>query len=253
VSAGTLTGRTALVTGAARGIGRAIALGLAEAGAEVILISRTGNGLEELSEDIRRSGGCAVGLTCDVTEADEVDRMMGTVARRAGGLDILVNNVGGAYWLRDLEQVDAEMFARGLALNVESTQHMMRAAAPLLFQRPGSAAVVNIASIAAGRGLERMSYYSAAKSAVIGLTRAAAREWGPRGVRVNCLAPGWVETDLSSSLRQDEDFYRKTLEQIPLGRWATAADIAPAAVFLAGSAAAYITGVTLFVDGGLLA
>jgi len=248
-----VSARTAVVTGAGRGIGLAIARDLAAGGAEVVLVARTAERLEEVAGEIRAAGGAAVPYACDVTDHEQVDALMAFVGERADGLDVLVNNVGGALWRRELQDVDASMFERGLALNLGSVQHTMRAAATLLFARPGRAAVVNIASIAAARGLEGMSYYSAAKSAIVGLTRAVAREWGPRGVRVNCVVPGWVETELSLPLRRNEAFYEKTIAEIPLGRWAQPEDIAPAAVFLAGDGARYITGTTLSADGGLLA
>jgi gluconate 5-dehydrogenase len=130
---------------------------------------------------------------------------------------------------------------------------MMRAAAPHLFAAAPHATVLNIVSVAAERPLPGMSYYGAAKSAVVSLSRAAAREWGPRGVRVNCLGPGWIETDLSEALRQDPEFSKTTLAQIPLGRWGTVEEVAEVAVFLVSDKARYVTGATLFVDGGLLA
>lgn len=248
-----LSGRTALVTGAGRGIGLAIANALADAGAEVALVARTTSDVRDAAREIERRGGTAIGLGCDVTDRAAVDALLAALGDRFDGLDVLVNNAGGAHWIRELQDIDEDMFHAGLTLNLTSVQNVLRAAGSLLFARSGTASVVNVASIAAVRGLEGMSYYSAAKSAVVGLTRAVSREWGPRGVRVNCVLPGWVETDLSKPLRENEDFYGKTVAEIPLGRWATPADIAPAAVFLAGNGARYITGSTLYVDGGLLA
>jgi NAD(P)-dependent dehydrogenase (short-subunit alcohol dehydrogenase family) len=113
--------------------------------------------------------------------------------------------------------------------------------------------VLNVVSVAAVQGLEGMTYYSGAKAAVMGFSRAAAREWGPRGVRVNCLGPGWIATDLNQALRDDPAFVRQTLTRVPLGRWGGVTEIADAAAFLVSDAARYITGTTLFVDGGLLA
>ncbi|MDW5596549.1 glucose 1-dehydrogenase [Conexibacter stalactiti] len=249
-----LAGRVALVTGAGRGIGRAIACALAQAGADVALSARTQAQLDAVAEEIRaRHGVRAIALPADVTDATAVDALMAEVGERLGGLDVLVNNAGGARSVGGVEQLSADRVLRGIELNLLSVHHTLRAAAPLLLARPGTAVAINVVSIAASRGLERMGYYSAAKAGVVGLSRSAAREWGPRGVRVVCLAPGWVETDLTGALREDEAFVRETTRQIPLGRWAAPEDVAGAAVFLASDAARYVTGTTLHVDGGMLA
>jgi NAD(P)-dependent dehydrogenase (short-subunit alcohol dehydrogenase family) len=249
-----LAGRVALVTGAGRGIGRAIAHALAGGGADVALCARSAGPLEAVAAEIRdRHGVEAVALPADVTDADAVEALMAQVAERFGRLDVLVNNAGGARAVGGVEQLDRRQVERGIALNLTSVHHTLRAAAPLLLARPGTAVAINVVSIAASRGLERMGYYSAAKAGVVGLSRAAAREWGPRGVRVVCLAPGWVETDLTSALRDDEAFLAETTASIPLRRWAQPEDVAGAALFLASDAARYVTGTTLHVDGGILA
>jgi dehydrogenase/reductase SDR family member 4 len=248
-----LDGRVALVTGGGRGIGRATALALAFCGADVVVTARTAPELDEVAGAVTALGRNAAAIPCDVTDPDQVSELVRAVEERFGGIQILVNNAGGAPWIRELHEVDEDAFDRAVALNLTATQNMMRATAPLLFARPGESAVVNVVSIAAARGMAGMSYYSAAKSAVIGLSRAAAREWGPRGVRVNCVGPGWVETQLSHRLRHDEQFFRSTVEQIPTGRWAQPEEIASTIGFLVSDAASYVNGVTLYVDGGLLA
>lgn len=248
-----LEGRTALVTGAGRGIGRATALALAQLGADVALAARTEEQIESVAAEVEALGRRALPVTCDVTDREQVDSMVSRVGDEFGGLQIVVNNAGGAQWIRAIEQVDPERFDHAIALNLTAVQNVMRASAPLLFQRPSESSVTNVVSIAARRGIEKMSYYSAAKAAVVGLSRAAAREWGPRGVRVNCLGPGWIDTQLSSGLRNDGEFFESSIEQIPLRRWGQPNDIAAAVAFLASDAAAYVNGVTLYVDGGLLA
>jgi NAD(P)-dependent dehydrogenase (short-subunit alcohol dehydrogenase family) len=248
-----LKGRVALVTGGGRGIGRAIALALARQGAEVAIAARSEDQLESVVNEINVVNGGASYFVCDVTQPTEVSELVNAVVRKCGQLNIVINAAGGAHRLRELQDVDESVFDVGIQLNLTSVQRTMRAAAPFLFEQPGKAAVLNIASYAAERGLPKMSYYSAAKSAVVGLTRAVAREWGPRGVRVNCLGPGWVDTALSRPLRNDEEFYASTLEQIPLGRWGDPEDVADVATFLVSDAARYVTGQILYVDGGLLA
>lgn len=242
----------AIVTGGGRGIGRAIALAVARRERHVVLVARTGSELVEVCDEIERRGGRAVGVCADVTRPAEVQDVVAR-ACALGPLEVLVNNAGGAHAVAELQDLDERHFTAGVALNLSATHWCMRAAAPHLFRRPGRASVVNVVSIAAIRGLEGMSHYSAAKAGVMGLTRAVAREWGPRGVRVNCVAPGWTDTQLSRPLHADAAFYERTISEIPLGRWARPEEIAGAVEFLTSDAAAYISGTTLLVDGGLLA
>jgi NAD(P)-dependent dehydrogenase (short-subunit alcohol dehydrogenase family) len=243
----------ALITGAGRGIGRAIALRLARNGAPVCLAARSADELDETAQLIRDDGGEAVVVRCDLTVDGEVERLVESAARELDGLSVLVNNAGGAHRVDALDVLDERAFELGTTLNYTAVHRTMRAAAPHLFRAAPNACVLNIVSIAAARGIKGMSYYSGAKSAVVGLSRAVAREWGPRGVRVNCLGPGWIATELSRPLMQSQEFSAETLNQVPLGRWGTPEDVAEAAAFLISDAARYITGTTLYVDGGLLA
>jgi NAD(P)-dependent dehydrogenase (short-subunit alcohol dehydrogenase family) len=243
----------ALVTGAGRGIGRAIAVRLAEAGASVCVAARTPQDLEGTAELVRAAGGQALCVPCDVTDDRECEALVHQTVREFGGLSLLVNNAGGAHRIKPLDEISVRDFELGTDLNYLSVFRLMHHAAPHLLDAAPNAAVVNIVSIAARRGLEGMSYYCAAKAAVVGLTRATAREWGPRGVRVNALAPGWIATGLSEPLRQQEEFSQRTLADIPLRRWGQPEDIAEATAFLLSPHAAYITGECLTVDGGLLA
>ncbi len=243
----------ALVTGAGRGIGRAIAIRLADAGAKVCIASRTKAELERTAELVHEVGGEALCFACDVTADGQTQELINQVVAEFGSLSMLVNNVGGAHRIKPLDELTIADFELGTELNYGSVFRIMQQAAPHLLGAAPHAAVVNIVSIAARRGLPGMGYYSGAKAAVVALTRATAREWGPRGVRVNALAPGWIETDLSEPLRQQAAFSERTLADIPLGRWGQPDDIARAAVFLLSPQASYITGECLTVDGGLLA
>lgn len=243
----------ALITGAGRGIGRAMALRLAEAGAPVCLAARSADELEETAREIESRGGTALVAPCDLTDEDGVEEMVATAAAELGGIGVLVNNAGGAHRVLNLESLDRRTFDRGTALNYTAVYRTMHAAAPHLIAAAPHSSVLNVVSIAAERGLPGMSYYSGAKAGVVGLSRAAAREWGPHGVRVNCLGPGWIATELSRPLRESAEFTEQTLSQVPLGRWGSPEEVAEVAAFLVSDAARYVTGATLFVDGGLLA
>jgi NAD(P)-dependent dehydrogenase (short-subunit alcohol dehydrogenase family) len=243
----------ALITGAGRGIGRAIAVRLARDGAAVCLAARSADELEQTAQLIGDAGGRAITVPCDVTVDGAVEELVERAASELGGLGVLVNNAGGAHRIDALDALDQRAFEVGTTLNYTAVHRAMRAAAPHLFKAAPDACVLNIVSIAAARGIKGMSYYSGAKAAVVGLSRAVAREWGPRGVRVNCLGPGWIATELSRPLMQSQEFSAETLNQVPLGRWGTPEDVAEAAAFLVSDGARYITGTTLYVDGGLLA
>jgi 3-oxoacyl-[acyl-carrier protein] reductase len=250
-----LSGHTALVTGAGRGIGRTIAQRLAADGAAVCLAARSTDELRTACDAIQSGGGRAVIAPGDLTDPAAPQRAVDTAVAELGALSIVVNNAGGAHRVRRLESLDDDTFGLGTDLNYTSVFRTMRAAAPHLFAAAPAtgASVLNIVSIAADRALEGMSYYGAAKAAVAAMSRTAAREWGPRGVRVNCLGPGWIDTDLSRPLLDDPAFVSETLPRVPLGRFGQPQDVASVAAFLVSDAAAYVTGSTLFVDGGLFA
>jgi NAD(P)-dependent dehydrogenase (short-subunit alcohol dehydrogenase family) len=252
--AGPLSGHVALVTGAGRGIGRAIAERLARDGAAVAMVARSDDQLQEVRGAIEAEGRQAIACPLDLLDPDAPAQAVTATVAAFGSLSILVNNAGGAHKLRALDRLAEEDFRLVTELNYSSVYRMMREAGPHLFTTAAERgpSVVNIVSIGAQSALEGMSYYTGAKAAVTGLSRTAAREWGPRGVRVNCLAPGWIETDLSASLRADPVFTESTLGRTPLGRFGTPSDVADAAAFLVSDAAAFVTGTTLLVDGGFL-
>jgi 2-dehydro-3-deoxy-D-gluconate 5-dehydrogenase len=246
-----LDGKTALVTGASRGIGRAIALGLAEAGADVALVSRTRSHLEEVATTIRGLGRRALVLPVDVSDLKLIPPMVADTVAAFGGIDILVNAAGAPGRKPTVELTEAD-FDQIYDLNIKAVTFCCVAAGPHLLARPGSS-VINICSLTTTIGLPGRALYGPTKGAVGQLTKALAVEWGGSGVRVNAIAPGWIETDLSRAALQDPAFSARVLDRTPLRRIGQPGDIAGAAVFLASNAADFISGHILTVDGGYLA
>ena len=249
---GALAGKNALVTGASRGIGRAVAVGFAEAGARVALVARSADALAALSADIEDGGGRALPLTCDVTDPVAVRSMIDAAVAELGSLDVVVNNAGGTAFMVPFADLRFAGWEKVMRLNVDSMVHVIQAVAPhLLERRTGS--VINVASVAGLGGTPGLTPYGASKAAVISLTRSLAMEWGRGGVRVNALCPGWTATDLNRNLWEDERVSASMMADVPLGRWAQPGEMVGAAVFLASDASSYVTGQTLVVDGGLTA
>lgn len=247
-----LDGKVAVVTGASRGIGRAIALGLAEAGADVAVAARTESDLDALVTEIESRGRKAIAVPTDVTDRGALEVLMDRAIDELGGLDVLVNNAGGTRFVAPLTTLRPEGWDKVMALNLDSVFHATQLAAQRMVER-GGGSIIQIASVAGLQGAEGLSFYSAAKGGVRLMTQAVARELATSGVRVNSIAPGWIATDLNSNLWRDEGT-RKTMEDmIPMARLGTAEEIVGPAVFLASDAASFVTGITLLVDGGQLA
>jgi NAD(P)-dependent dehydrogenase (short-subunit alcohol dehydrogenase family) len=246
-----LAGHKVLITGASRGIGRAIALGMAKAGADVALIARSEAPLAELANEIRQLGPTAAIRVADVTNTAQLTQAINELAGELGGLTCVVANAGGNNFSANFTEIRTRGWQKTLDLNLNSVIATLNACAPHLAQNPGRASAINVASVAAIRAVPTMSHYGAAKAAVVSLTQTLAAEWAAQGIRVNALLPGWVATNLTEFLRQDPAREQALLKRIPLKRWADPAEIAAPAVFLASDAASYITGQVLIVDGGL--
>ena len=246
-SSASLDGQTALVTGGGRGIGRAIALALGEAGAEVVVnYSSSAAAADEVVATITASGGRAYALQANVSVEDEVDGLIKTVLERSGRLDVLVNNAGIT---RDglLMRMKTADWQSVIDLNLSGVFLCTRAVArPMLKQKSGR--IINITSVVGLMGNAGQANYAAAKAGVIGLTRSTAKELASRGITVNAVAPGFIATDMTKDLDADA-----ILKDIPLGTFGTQEQVAGAVRFLAADpAAAYITGQVLQVDGGMV-
>jgi NAD(P)-dependent dehydrogenase (short-subunit alcohol dehydrogenase family) len=249
-----LDGKTAIVTGGGRGLGRYMAEALSDAGANVALCSRKLEPLQEVRDEIEARGGRVLALACDVTEQEDVERVVSTTEETFGSLDVLVNN-SGATWGAPPTEMPLEKFDRVLAVNVRGTFLMSQAVGRRMIERESGGTIVNVASIAAlvGGNPDYMQTvgYNSSKGAVISMTRDLATSWAPHNITVNAVAPGWFPTRMSGGLI--EEFEERMLEDIPLGRFGNPEDLKGVVVFLASPAAAYMTGQTIVVDGGATA
>ncbi len=247
-----LDGRTALVTGASRGIGAAIAAAYAEAGADVALLARDAGRLAEVAAAVEAHGRRAVVLPCDVTDIEAVQSSVARAIHELGQVDILVNNAGGNSFSMPLAGMRFSGWEKTMRLNLDSVVHLTQATLPHLLERK-TGVIVNISSVAGLRGAPMMSHYAAAKAALLSLTQSVALETAWAGIRVNALVPGWIETELTDFLRASDDAEKGTLSRVPMARWGTAEEIAAPAVFLASDASSFMTGQVLVIDGGLSA
>ena len=245
-----LDGQTAIVTGASRGLGAAMARALAEAGADVALVARGDMG--ETASSVERLGRRAMAVSADLGDRAAPENILNATLVRFGRADILVNNAGIIRRAPALETTDADWDAV-IEVNLRSVFALSRAFARALVERGSGGRIINIASMLSFQGGIRVPAYAAAKSGLLGLTRARANEWAARGINVNAIAPGYMATDNTRLLRDDPARSAEILARIPAGRWGAPADLAGGVVYLASPAAAYVHGAVLAVDGGWLA
>lgn len=243
-----LEGRRALITGASRGIGRAIAEGLAGAGADVAVAARNCDTLQDCADAITSLGRRAFPVVMDVSDVGDCRRGVAEAAGKLGGLDILVNNAGVERVCASLD-VDEELWDRILDTNLKGAFFAAQAAARMM----SGGAILNLCSLTSERGIATAVPYGSSKTGLVGMTRALAVEWAPRGIRVNALEPGYFRTALTEPFYQNPAWQQAMLANIPMQRFGDLSDLVGASVFLCSDAACYITGVCLPVDGGTLA
>ncbi len=245
-----LEGKRALVTGASRGIGEAIAVGYAKAGADVALVARSAEDLDRVADRVRSEGRSVVTAVCDVTDDAQIDRAVASCIDGLGFIDVLVNNAGGPVFNAPLIDFRDDGFRRIVELNLLSTARFcQRVGAHMVERRNGS--VLNNASVTVLHPNGTQAAYGAAKAGVVNMTQALAQEWGPSGVRVNAFSPGFVRTHINRKLLASDEASATAVEPVPLGRWADPEEMVGLAIFLASDASSYVTGAHIAADGGL--
>lgn len=246
-----LSGRRALVTGASRGIGQAIAVALAQAGADIAITARTIEALSETHSRIGNLGRRCVALTQDVRDVEECARVTKGAADKLGGLDILINNAGFEN-VRASFDVDEALWESILSTNLKGAFFCAQAAGRIMAET-GGGVIVNLCSLTSYVGIPTAAPYGASKSGLLGITHALASEWAAHDIRVNAIAPGYFRTAMTEIFYENDDWQSRMLEKIPQRRFGKESDIGGVAVFLCSDAAAYITGHCIPVDGGYLA
>jgi NAD(P)-dependent dehydrogenase (short-subunit alcohol dehydrogenase family) len=245
-----LSGKTAIVTGAGRGIGRAIALGLAESGANVVLCSRSKAELDAVAEEIGKKGGKALAVVTDLTVHEQLENLVHAAVTNYGRVDILVNNAARSF-LRGLLDLREDGWDKCFNTNVKAVWLLSRLVArPMIEQKSGK--IINITTVGADKAEAGMAAYGCSKAALKMLTRCMAREWAPLGINVNAVAPGLTRTDFSKPLWSNSDVEKMICQTIPKGKIGEPEDVVGAVLFLASRAADYITGDTIYVDGGMM-
>ena len=244
-----LEGKTALVTGASRGIGAAIAQAYADAGADVALAARTVDALEEVAGKIEATGRKAVVIPTDVTDHDQVDACVTRAMDALGHIDILVNNAGGSDFIAPAVDIEVDGWLKRIELNLNSVFYFCRAAGKHMTAR-GSGSVINMASIAGLAATPTIAFYGAAKAGVINLTKTLAHEWGVNNVRVNAICPGWIKTPLNHLLWESPELGPRVVARQAITRWGETDDLLGAAIWLASDASSYTTGAAIVIDGG---
>ena len=247
-----LSGKVALVTGGSRGLGRQIAIAFARVGADVAVSSRSLPLLEEVAGEIEQIGQRGLAVAADVSKAQDVAGLVQKVLDRFGVIDVLVNNAGVSPTFTRALKVSEGDWRRVLDVNLTGTFLVCQAVSPHMIAA-GGGSIINIVSVGARVGLPRLAAYCASKAGIEGLTRVLALELVEHNVRVNAIGPGYLSTDMTEGVRQHSFFYSQILQRTPMRRIAEPDEVAGTAIFLASQAASFLTGQTIFVDGGWLA
>ena len=244
-----LTGKVAVVTGASKGIGEAIARGLAEFGANVVVSSRKQDAVDAVAEAFRKDGLQAMAVAANMGSTDDIDNLIEQTVTSYGGVDIIVNNAAANPVFGPVQNTDASAFDKIIDVNVKGPFELCKKVHPILKSR-GGGSIIHLGSIGGIRPEAGIGIYSMSKAAINNLTMTMARDWGADNIRVNSICPGLVKTKFSEALWKDEGVHNRFIKKIPLGHAGKPDDVAGLAVFLASDAAAYCTGGIYMVDGG---
>jgi NAD(P)-dependent dehydrogenase (short-subunit alcohol dehydrogenase family) len=244
-----LRGKVALITGSSKGIGRAIAEAMAAFGARVVVSSRKRAPCEEVMAAIAQKGGDAIVIPCNIGDKGELQHLVDETNKVYGAIDVLVCNAAVNPHFGPSQEIPDSAFDKVMATNIRSNHWLCQMTIPGMAARGGGAVII-VSSIGGLKGSERLGAYGISKAADMQMARNLAVEWGPRNVRVNCIAPGLVRTDFARALWENPDIYAQTVRTYPLRRIGEPAEIAGAAVFLASSAGSFTTGQTIVIDGG---
>ncbi len=247
-----LDAKIALITGASKGIGEAIARGLAEFGAKVVISSRKQDALDDVAEAFRAGGLDATGIAANMSSIEDIHTLVDKTVETYGGLDIIINNAAANPVFGPIHDTDERAFDKIIEVNLKGPFELCKKAYPIL-KRRGGGSIINISSIGGLTPESGIGIYSVSKAAINNLTQSMAQDWGADNIRVNAICPGLIKTKFSEALWSDDKILNRFIKQIPLGRAGTTDDVAGLAVFLASDAAAYCSGGIYRVDGGYAA
>jgi gluconate 5-dehydrogenase len=246
-----LDGKTCIVTGASRGLGKTMAIALGQAGANVAAIARSEKAIEETADVIKSFGQRAIAVRCNLRDSQSIDAMVDRVLSEFGKIDVLVNNAGGGDF-KPLVEMSDDQWHRIIDLNLSATFRVCRAVGPHMIKRRRGK-VINMSSMYGLIGEKNVTAYCASKGAVIQFTRALALEWAEHNIAVNVLAPGYMYTERTSSVFDNPEIGARLIERVPMGRVGQPDDLAPLIVYLASDASDFMTGSVIVIDGGLTA
>ncbi len=246
-----LSGKTALITGASRGIGKAIAFAFGKAGAQIVISSRKQESLDAVQEELQASGINSIGIACHVGKTEELENLVEMTKSHFGGMDILVNNAATNPVFAPLEQITPLAFEKIISVNLKAPFELSNLCHPIMKERCGGS-IINIASVEGMKPSMGLGVYRISKAALIMLTKSQAKEWGKDGIRANALCPGLIKTQFSAALWQNEAILKRFTQNIPQQRMAEPEEMVGAALYFASQASSYTTGSVLSSDGGYL-
>lgn len=244
-----LSGKVALITGSTKGIGKAIAERMAEQGAKVVISSRNQELCDEVAQGIKDSGGEAIAVACNINYKEQLENLVNQTSERLGAIDILVCNAALNPYFGPIQDIPDEAFDKIMNANVGSIHRLCQLVIPAMAEKGGGAVII-VSSIGGLKGTDKLGAYAISKAADMQIARNLAVEWGPKNVRVNCIAPGLVRTDFARALWENPEIYSATVKKYPLQRIGEPDEIAGAAIYLASDSGSFTTGQTIVVDGG---